>query len=95
MSRNSRIAHQIDLLEELRRFLALLQERLLEAKSNYDSSLQKIEAQGMFLELLEKQRDEYFAVTEKEIEDIIELIEGSDKPYVDKVIDRLEDLRNT
>jgi hypothetical protein len=94
MSKN-RIAYQLELVEQLKTFLTTLQERLLEVQNYYDRTLGKLEAEGMYVELLEKQRKEHFAVTKKSIDDLIELIEESDKRYADKIINRLTILLNT
>lgn len=79
MSRN-RIAYQMELLEQLKDFLTTLQERLADTQTRYDSTLSKMEGQGMFLEKIEDLRNEYFVATKQGIDDIIELIEQSDKP---------------
>jgi hypothetical protein len=95
MSNHRRIERQIELTEELKSFLSSLQTRLTEATEMYDRSLQKMESEGLFMELLEKQRKEHFSQTKKNIEDLIELIEYSDKPLCDEIVDFLYDLMNT
>lgn len=91
MSRN-RIAYQMELLEQLKDFLTTLQERLADTQTRYDNTLSKMEGQGMFLEKIEDLRNEYFVATKQGIDDIIELIEQSDKPYIDQIIDRLTNI---
>lgn len=89
MSKDSRISYQIQLLEQLNEFLTNLQARLQETEQYYDKQLGKMEAHGLFLEKIETQRKEYFTVTKQGIQDIIELLEQKDKPFVRKNIDYL------
>jgi hypothetical protein len=91
---SQQIHHQITLTEALKNFLTGLQNRLLETIDMYDKSLQAIEGE-QFSELVERQRNEYFARTKKEIEDLIEIINRSDKPLADQILRFLDDLLKT
>jgi len=94
MFQNS-IIKQIELTEELIGFLKKLQDNLSGAIVSYDRILGKMEAEQMLIELLEKQRNEYFLVTKGNIEELINMIDASDIPLAAELIDWLEDLLNT
>lgn len=94
MNQEQRIRYQISLTEALKIFLTGLQNRLLETIDMYDKSLQAIEGE-QFAELVERQRNEYFARTKKEVEELIEIINRSDKPLADQIVFFLEDLLST
>jgi hypothetical protein len=83
------IDNQIELLEELVSFLGDLQEGLNSSIQYYENALGKMQSEGLFTELVEKQRVEYYAVTKQQIDNLISLISRQDKRYAVKVAERL------
>lgn len=90
MSRQTSFSHQIELLEDLKSYLHGFQERLAIVAEKYERQVNELYEGGMMDETFNDFHDNYVEETKAKIQALINQINDSDIPFVEKEIDFLE-----
>lgn len=93
MARQTSYQTQIELASELKRYLHGFQERLAEVAKNYQSKSHDLYEAGMMDETHRDFEDNYVNETVSHIAEVVELINERDIPFVQKYIEKMEELR--
>lgn len=93
MARQTSYQTQIELASDLKRYLHGFQERLAEVAKNYQAKSHDLYEAGMMDETHKDFEENYVRETVAHIAGVVELINERDIPFVQKYIDRMEELR--
>ena len=94
MAEKDSIRSQIEMAEELKRYLHGFQERLGAAANSYKKKCDDLHDAGMLRETIEKFISDNLAETTNKLSNVVESINDKDIPYLEKYIQKLEDLLN-
>ncbi|MDR3286367.1 MAG: hypothetical protein LBT27_02870 [Prevotellaceae bacterium] len=90
MARQTSFQHQLELADNLKKYLHGFQERLGAAAQHYKNECNQIGEAGMMDEVFEDFTQNYMEATIQKIADLIEQINECDIPFVEKYIEYLE-----
>jgi hypothetical protein len=90
MARQTSYSYQIELAESLKSYLHGFQERLGAVAQNYSNKCNEMYEAGMMDETHEDFIQNYMDETVRKIQELVELINEADIPFVEKYIDYLE-----
>ena len=93
MARQTSYQTQIELASDLKRYLHGFQERLAEVAKNYQAKSHDLYEAGMMDETHKDFEENYVRETVAHIAGVVELINESDIPFVQKYIEKMEELR--
>ena len=94
MARQTSYQTQIELASDLKRYLHGFQERLAEVAKNYQTKSHDLYEAGMMDETHKDFEENYVRETVAHIAGVVELINERDIPFVQKYIDKMEELRD-
>jgi type I site-specific restriction endonuclease len=94
MARQTSFSHQIELAEELRKYLHGFQERLGDVAQNYKNKCNDLFEAGMMDETFEDFEQNYMQETISKVANVVEQINERDIPFIEKYIADLEELRS-
>lgn len=86
MSTQTSFSHQIQLAEELKKYLNNLHERLFFVTTDYNNKVNDIHQAGMMEEYYSKFVQEYVHETNQKIKEVYTQIHERDIPYIEKYI---------
>jgi hypothetical protein len=92
MARQTSISYQLELAEDLKRYLHGFQDRLDAVAQNYKNKCNDMYEAGMIDEIYEDFEQNYMEVTIQKIANLVEQINECDIPFVEKFINNLEEL---
>ena len=93
MARQTSYQTQIELASDLKRYLHGFQERLAEVAKNYQAKSHDLYEAGMMDETHKDFEENYVRETVAHIAGVVELINERDIPFVQKYIEKMEELR--
>jgi len=86
MATQTSFSHQIQLAEDLKKYLVNLHERLFFVTTDYNNKVNDMHQQGMMEEYYSKFVQEYVYETNQKIKEVINLIHERDIPFIEKYI---------
>ena len=90
MARQTSFSHQIELAEDLKKYLHGFQERLGDVAQNYKNKCNDLFEAGMMDETFKDFEQNYMQETIQKIANVVEQINERDIPFIEKYIDYLE-----
>lgn len=92
MARQTSLAHQIELLENLKSYLMEFQERLIGVSANYERKLDNLYSEGgMIDEFHARYMENAVVPVQEKIRELVDQIEGNDLPAVRQLIEYLQE----
>jgi len=86
MATQTSFSHQIELAEDLKKYLNNLHERLFFVTTDYNNKVNDIHQAGMMEEYYSKFVQEYVYETNQKIKEVVTQIHERDIPFIEKYI---------
>ena len=90
MATQTSFSHQIQLAEDLKKYLTNLHERLFFVTTDYNNKVNDIHQAGMMEEYYSKFVQEYVYETNQKIKEVYTQIHERDIPFIEKYLDYLQ-----
>lgn len=89
MANRNSYSYQKELLVMFKEQLEMFKEELSNATSNYKTSLQNLQDEGLMVETYEEYYENYLAPTIEDVETLVSRIENEDVAFIEKELDFL------